>query len=79
MAVTTPLPVSVSFDTFSSDFGEVVSVLEGTAVEELIALIRPISLTNDVPQKEEEYFVTYCESNNPMNIQFRIRHRKGKQ
>ena len=60
MAVTIPLPVSDSFDTFSSDFGEVVPALEGTTVEELAELIRPISLTNDVPQKDEEYFVTYC-------------------
>lgn len=57
-----PLLVSDSFDIFSSDLDEVVSALEGTTVEELMELIRPISLTNDVPQKDEEYLVTYCRS-----------------
>ena len=65
MAVTIPLPVSDSFDNFSSEFGEVDSALEGTAVEELAELSRPISLTNDVPQKDDEYFVTYCQSKIP--------------
>jgi hypothetical protein len=57
MAVTSP----ESFDTFNTDFGEVVSAVEGIALEGAgePALILPISLTNEVPQKDEEYFVTY--------------------
>jgi len=63
MAVTSPLPPSDSLRTFNSDFGEVVSEVEGTASDAgwgVFALILPISLTNEVPQKDEEYFVTYC-------------------
>ena len=62
MAVRIPLPPLESFEIFNSDFGAVVSVVEGTLVEfeEAPALILPISLTNEVPQKDEEYFVTYC-------------------
>ena len=66
MAVMIPLPVSDPFDIFNSDFGEVVSAVEGTISEVLVepvALTLPISLTNDVPQKDEEYFVTYCRRN----------------
>jgi len=62
MAVRIPLPPLESFVIFNSEFGEVVSAVEGTFVEfvELpAALILPISLTNEVPQKDEEYFVTY--------------------
>jgi len=63
MAVVIPLPVLESFTTFNSDFDAVVSAVEGTVVAgvvEALALILPISLTNEVPQKDEEYFVTYC-------------------
>jgi len=65
MAVRIPLPSLESFEIFNSDFGDVVSAVDGTLVEfvELVepaALILPISLTNEVPQKDEEYFVTYC-------------------
>ena len=66
MAVTIPLPAE-SFDIFNSDFGEVVSVVEGSTLVEVVAeapaLILPISLTNEVPQKDEEYFVTYYRRN----------------
>ena len=77
MAVTSPLPPSDSLRTFNSDFGEVVSEVEGTISEAgwgEAALILPISLTNEVPQKDEEYFVTYCQK------QFRERSggRKGR-
>ena len=56
-----PLPAE-SFDIFNSDFDEVVSAVEGVTLEvaEPAALILPISLMNEVPQKDEEYFVTYC-------------------
>jgi len=65
MAVSIPLPSLESPEIFNSDFDEVVSAVEGTFVElaELVAppaLIFPISLTNEVPQKDDEYFVTYC-------------------
>jgi len=65
MAVRSPLPPLESFEIFNSDFGEVVSAVEGTFVEfvEAPALILPISVTNEVPQKDEEYFVTYCHEN----------------
>ena len=66
VAVTIPFPASESFDNiFKLDFGEVVSAVEGTLVEvvEAPALILPISLMNEVPQKDEEYFVTYCRRN----------------
>jgi len=62
MAVVILFPVE-SFDVFNSDFGEVVSEVEGSTLVEVAepaALILPISLTNEVPQKDEEYFVTYC-------------------
>ena len=61
MAVMSP----ESPDTFNTDFGEVVSAVEGMAFEgaEEPALILPISLTNEVPQKDEEYFVTYYRRN----------------
>jgi hypothetical protein len=65
IAVTSPLPASDSFDTLNSDFGEVVSAVEGATSDEPVespALSLPISLTNDVPQKDEEYFVTYYPS-----------------
>jgi hypothetical protein len=67
MAVTSP----ESFDTFNTDFGEVVSAVEGMVFEgaEEPALILPISFTNEVPQKDEEYFVTYCRGN-PVNTRF---------
>jgi hypothetical protein len=78
VAVIIPLPVSDSFDTLSSDFGEVDSSLEGTTVEELKELIRPISLTNDVPQKDEEYLVTYCQSKIPVSTQFCVGYGEGK-
>ena len=71
MAVAIPLPAE-SFDIFNSDFGEVVSAVEGATlveVAEAAALILPISLTNEVPQKDEEYFVTYC-GRNPVNARF---------
>ena len=71
MAVMIPLP---SFDTFNSDFGEVVSAVEGSVLVEAvepIALILPISLMNEVPQKDEEYFVTYCRRY-PVNAHFRF-------
>ena len=71
MAVRIPLPSLESFEIFNSDFDEVVSVFAGTFVEfeEPAALILPISLTNEVPQKDEEYFVTYC-GGNSVNMQF---------
>jgi hypothetical protein len=65
IAVTIPLPASDSFDTFNSDFGEVVSEVEGATSDGAVeppAPSLPISLTNDVPQKDEEYFVTYYPS-----------------
>lgn len=77
MAVTIPLPVSDPPNTFSSDFGEVDSSLEGTTVEELMALIRPISLTKDVPQKDEEYFVTYCKSERSVLLSYREEKGRG--
>ena len=74
MAVRIPLPSFESFEIFNSDFGEVVSAFEGTFVEleEEPALILPISLTNEVPQKDEEYFVTYCRGNT-VNTQVHLR------
>ena len=76
MAVRIPLPSLESFEIFSSDFGEVVSAVEGTFEEpvEEPALILPISLTNEVPQKDEEYFVTYCRGNS-VNTRFVFRRR----
>jgi hypothetical protein len=73
-------PASDSFETFNSDLGEVVSAVEGTALAQVPALILPISLTNEVPQKDEEYFVTYCRQSsvNTRSVSGAGREKRGK-
>lgn len=78
MAVRIPLPSLESFDIFNSDFGAVVSAVEGTFVPVAVEpkLILPISLTNEVPQNDEEYFVTYCPTENPHEHPFSFQKKK---